>query len=116
MNPTINKLKKIFSYSIGSVVAISLFATIFSLIKGNDLMKTVFNTNYIIGAIIIASGLFAHFVPIRLKKSERMVDHSNIADIIREEKDIKMDDAIVNIFWGICNIIIIGILEILVHN
>lgn len=110
------KFKKIFSYSIGSIILISLLAALFGFIKGNNLLKTILNANYIASTVIIAVGIFGFLVPIRLKKSNRLVDHSNIVDVLREEKDIKLSEALVNISWGICHIILVGILEIVIKN
>jgi len=109
--------KKIFSYSIGSVILTTLLAALFSLLKKIPLIQTVFNANYIISAIIIAVGVFGFFVPIglnTLKKSNRLVDHSNVVDVLREEKEVKISESLINICWGICHMILAGILEILI--
>lgn len=116
MKSFFEKAKKILSYSIGSITLVSLVAAFFSLIKGIDLLKTVLNSNYVVGAIIIAVGILGFIVPFNLKKSNRLVDHSNIVDVLREEKDIKMGEAIINILWGISNIILVGLIEIILYN
>jgi len=117
MKIMINNFKKIFSYSIGSVLLTTALAALFSLLKGSNLMRTVFNANYIISAIIIAVGVFGFFIPIGLntiKKSNRLVDHSNVVDVLREEKEVKISESLINICWGICHVILAGILEIVI--
>ncbi|MBU5677159.1 hypothetical protein KQI88_12125 [Alkaliphilus sp. MSJ-5] len=116
MKTIIERFKKVFSYSIGSILLTSLLAALFGFVKGNNLLPTILNANYIVSTIIIAVGIFGFFVPIRLKKSNRLVDHSNVMDVLREEKDIKLSEALVNISWGICHIILVGILEIVVKS
>lgn len=116
MKNIIESFKKVISYSVGSIISTSLLSALFSFFKGTDLIKTVFNANYIISAIIMTIGVLGFFMPIRLKKSNRLVDHSNIADVLREEKDIKLADSLINISWGICHIVLAGILEIIIKS
>ncbi len=116
MKTIITEIKKIFLYSIKSIVLTSLLAGLFSLLKGNNLLKIIFNANYIVSSIIIGIGLLSFFIPIKLKKSKGLVDHSNIAEVLKEEKEIKLSEAMINLSWGICNIIVVGVLEIVVKS
>ncbi len=122
MKNIIETSKKVISYTLGSILTTSILALLFSMLKGTDKLSTVFNANYIIATIIIGVGIMGFFIPIspfslkKLKKSNPLIDHSNIIDVIREEKDIKISESIVNISWGICHIILVGIWEIVVKS
>jgi len=114
--------KKVISYSVGSIVSTTLLSVLFSFLKGNNLIPTVFNANYIVSAIIIAIGTLGFFVPInimnliKIKKSNKLVDHSNLIDVLREEREVKVRESLINICWGICHMIIVGILEIIIKG
>jgi len=119
MKIVIENLKKVILYSIGSIILTTLLASLFSFFKDINWIQTVFNSNYIVSSIIIAVGVLGFFVPTSLKslkKSKRLVDHSNIADILREEKEIKLSESLINIYWGICHMIIVGVLEIIIKG
>ena len=112
----LKKTKKILVLSISSILLLSILAMIYSLIKQGDMLKNVFNFNYLMASIIIVYGLFAFFVPINLKKSNRLVDHSNYAQVHREEKEEKISGAMENLFWGITNIVLVGIIEVIIRG
>jgi len=112
----LNKTKKILVLSISSILLFSILAMIYSLIKQGDMLKNVFNFNYVIASIIIVYGLFTFFVPINLKKSNRLVDHSNYAQVHREEKEDKISGAMESLLWGISNILIVGIIEMIIRG
>jgi len=119
MKIIIENFKKVTLYSIGSIVLTTLLSILFSFLKGSNWIQTVLNSNYIVSSLIIAVGVLGFFVPMslkNLKKSKRLVDHSNIADILREEKEIKLSESLINIYWGICHMIIVGILEIIIKG
>lgn len=119
MKVIIENLKKNILYALGSIALTTLVSSIFSIIKSISLVNTIFNANYIIGAVIVAVGTLGFFMPVRLKtlkKSKPLVDHSNIVDVLREEKELKISESLVHICWGICHIVLVGILEIIIKS
>ncbi|KAB3537706.1 hypothetical protein F8154_02535 [Alkaliphilus pronyensis] len=114
-----NKLKhakKILKFSISSIVLISIIAIIYSLIRSQGPWDYVLQFNIIISSFIIVFGVISFFAPINLKKSNRLVDHSNITEVLREEKEKKVEGSLESILWGISNIIIVGVGEIIVKS
>ncbi len=119
MKVAINSFKKIIFYSAGSISLVSLVALAFSLLKSTNIVQSIFTANFIVGTVIISVGILGFIFPVSfksLKKNNVLMDHSNIADVLREEKEVKLNDSIFNICWGICHIVIIGIIEILVKS
>jgi len=118
----IENLKKVVFYAIGSITFTTLLAALFSLLKASSPIQTIFNANYIIATVIIAVGTLGFFVPVNLmhllkiKKSNRLVDHSNLVDVLKEEREIKISESLINICWGICHMILIGITEIIIKS
>ncbi|GAB6086589.1 hypothetical protein [Alkaliphilus crotonatoxidans] len=109
-----NKTLKLLKISVSSILILSLISLLYSLIKKGPILKNIFNFNFFLASIIIAYGVVTFFLPISLKKTKRLVDHSNVADVVREEKEKKYEGAIESILWGIMNILIVGIIEIIV--
>ncbi len=107
---------KLLKISLSSILILSFIALIYSLIKKGTILKRVFDFNYFVGSIIIAYGVVMFFLPIRLKKTNRLVDISNAADVIREEKDKKYEGAVESIFWGVSNILIVSIIEVIIRS
>ncbi|WP_026478060.1 hypothetical protein [Alkaliphilus transvaalensis] len=116
MQSILNEIKKILKLSISSILILSIFPVIYSLIKKGNLIKRIFDFNYIIASIIVLYGIFTLFVPINLKKSNRLVDHSNYGEVMKDEKDKKFSGVVESLLWGISNLLIVGIIEILVHG
>ncbi|MBM7615245.1 hypothetical protein [Alkaliphilus hydrothermalis] len=112
----LNKTKKTLVLSISSILLLSILAVIYSLIKQGAMLKNVFNFNYVIACIIVVYGLLSFFVPINLKKSNRLVDHSNYAQVHREEKEDKLTGAMESLWWGISNILLVGIIEVILRS
>ncbi len=112
----LTKTKKIIKMSLSSLVILTIIPIMYSLIKKTNILKSVFDFNFFIASIIILYGLFAFFIPVSLKKSNRLVDHSNYAEVLKEEKEKKFEDAIESIFWGVSNIIIVGITEVILRT
>jgi hypothetical protein len=116
MKANYDKFKKVFRFSITSIVAVTAVAIIISLFKEEDVLKRIFDFNYLFAAGILAYGVVVFFMPVRINKKNRLVDHSNYMEVLREEKEIKTSSALESIFWGICNILLIGVIEIILHS
>ncbi len=113
------KIKPILSYAIKSIILTSILAGLFGLLKGSNILKIILDANYVVGSILITIGLLSFLIPVSfkmLKKPKELVDHSNIGDLMREERELKMSEGIINIFWGIFHIILIGIIEIFIKS
>lgn len=109
------RAKQITKISIKSIPIISIAPLIYSFVKKGPVFKRVFDFNYLIASIIIIYGIFVFFIPVNLKKTNRLVDHSNASDVIREENEKKYEGAIESIFWGISNILIVGVIELVLR-
>ncbi|ABW19655.1 hypothetical protein [Alkaliphilus oremlandii] len=118
MKVFLSNLKKILTYALSSMAVVSVLALIFSLIKKGDVIKTLLNANFIVASIIIVVGILGFMFPISFKslKKNPLRDHSNIVEILREEKEVKLQDSVFNISWGILHIILAGILEIIIRS
>ncbi|SCY66610.1 hypothetical protein [Alkaliphilus peptidifermentans] len=116
LNRILTSIKKTLKLSFASVVVISLVGLLYSLVRGQNHWNVVFNLNIIFASFIIVFGLFSFFTPINLRKTTRLVDHSNVTEVLKEEKDKKASGSIENIIWGISNIVIIGIIEVLMKT
>lgn len=106
---------KILKYAMYSIAAISAVGLIFAAISGRNMLKSVFDFNYIFAVVILLYGLGVHFMPVRVFKKNRLVDHSNYMDIIREEKERKLEGSMESIVWGITNMLIVGAIEIIIR-
>lgn len=118
MKVLLSNLKKILTYALSSIAVVSVLALIFALIKKGDMIKTILNANFIVAAIVIVIGILGFMFPISFKslKKNPLRDHSNIVEILREEKEVKLQDSIFNISWGISHIILAGLLEIIIKS
>ncbi len=106
---------RVLRYSLFSIATASVIGLIFAALSGRDMMKSVFDFNYILAVIVLLYGLGVYFMPIRVFKKNRLVDHSNYMDYIREEKERKLEGSMESIIWGISNILLVGAIEILIQ-
>lgn len=108
--------KKIFKFSVSSIGIVTAVAVIFSLFNKGDTVKRIFDFNYFFAVGILIYGIAVYFMPVRINKKNRLVDHSNYMDVLREEKENKASGALESIFWGICNILLVGTIELILHS
>jgi len=97
-----------------SIIIFSLGAVAFTLLKPGPMLKRIFDANYLIAALIILYGIVTYFAPVNIRKIKAVVDHSNIAEVAREEKEKKIRGAYESIAWGICNIVLVGLIEFII--
>lgn len=116
MKENLSRFKKVFKFSLSSIAIISVVAVIYSFINIGDTMKRIFDFNYFFAAIILLYGIGVYFMPVRLNKKKRLVDHSNYMDVLREEKEMKIEGALESIFWGISNMLLVGVIEIILYS
>ena len=116
MKTLLQNYVKLLKYSIYSIASVSFIAILYSSFRSVPTIKSIFDFNYIIAVVIILYGLGVYFMPVKVFKKNRLVDHSNYVDVVREEKESKISGALESIFWGLSNMIIVGVLEIIVRN
>lgn len=110
----LNFIKRILKYSIGSILIFTLGAAVFTWLKPGPLLKRILNTNYFIATLIILYGIVTFFAPVNIRKIKGVVDHSNIAEVVHEHKEKRVSGAYESIAWGICNILLVSLLEFLI--
>lgn len=116
MKKLFDRYIKILRFSLASIGTFSFIAFVYSSITNRELLKTLFDFNYFLSIVILLYGLGVYFMPVKVFKKNRLVDHSNYVDVVREEKESKISGALESIFWGLSNMIIVGVLEIIVRN
>lgn len=115
MKKLFDKYKKILRFSLASIGTFSFIGFVYASIAHRALIKAIFDFNYFLSIIILLYGLGTYFMPVRVFKKDRLVDHSNYIDVLREEKENKLSGAIESIMWGINNLVFVGLIEILVR-
>jgi hypothetical protein len=72
-----------------------------------------YNANFVIGAILIASGVFLLFMPTKISfKKDKLVDHSTYIERTSDAREARQGNAYELIFLGIANIIIAGTIQV----
>ena len=115
MKKLFDRYIKILRFSLASIGTFSFIAFVYSSITNRELLKTLFDFNYFLSIVILLYGLGVYFMPVRVFKKDRLVDHSNYIDVVREEKENKLSGAIESIIWGINNLVFVGLTEILIR-
>jgi len=99
------------------VAVVTVLTMIFGSISDRSFsLAYVFPGNYIVSAAVVAVGLLLWFMPTRLAvkmKKSKLVDHSTIGEVMREERKKKQDKGFEILILGIFAAIIAAILELI---
>ncbi|ABR47417.1 hypothetical protein Amet_1209 [Alkaliphilus metalliredigens QYMF] len=109
----LRQIKLAFKLSMGTILLASIVGLVTGYLRSDsDLLKTIFNTNYIVGALLITFGVFSLFSPINLRKTTRLVDYSNVTDVLKDVKETKDEMGLDHIYWGITHLLLISLIEL----
>ena len=96
------------------VLLIAICGIVFGFLAGEGFTLThAYNANFLIGAIVVASGIVVLFLPGKQSfKRSKLVDHSTYIERTRDERDVKQKKGYDLLFLGILIIIIAGIIQV----
>ena len=106
---------KLVTTSLVCVLIIAMCGVIFGFLTGNGLtLLYAYNANFIIGSVLVASGIVMLFLPGKLSfKRNNLIDHSTYIERTKDERDVRQDKGYELIFLGIFIIIIAGTAQIM---
>ena len=111
MKNIIKYILQVVGLSIGIVLFVSALSVLFgSFVEGHFYMGHVFRANLAIGMLILAIGILILIKPEGLK-NEKLLDHSNYAQVVHERREIKRKKAMETLMVGIVVTLIAGFLE-----
>ena len=109
-----SQLLKLISTSLTCVLLIAAGGIIFGFLSGDGLtFLYAYNANFVIGALVVASGIVVLFLPGKLSfKRNKLVDHSTYVERTRDEREVRQKKGYELIYLGIFIIVIAGIIQI----
>ena len=95
---------------------VAILSIIYGLIAhGFFTLSYVFVANFLIGAVVIAAGIFAMFVPSSmLPKGDKLFDHTTYVQRSFNARQRRQKLSMEILMVGITNIVLAGLIEILV--
>jgi hypothetical protein len=96
------------------VLGTAVIMIIFGLLTRRSVnFDLIFNACFFVGVLITGIALVIIFMPARLLLSDKLTDHSNIADRYRELRERKREKANEFLFLGITIIMISGLIQLI---
>jgi len=69
-----------------------------------------FNVNFLIGSVLIASGILKLFIP--SLKRDKLTDHSTYIERAGEEREARQEKANELLYMGLLNVVITGVIQV----
>ena len=111
------KYVKLVPVSFLCITVIAVLSLLYELIAHRSIsMRYVYDANFFVGVVLIATGLVYMMVPSSmLKKDDKMFDHSTFVERSFKAKYDRQQRAMKILVVGILNIVISGIVQIILH-
>jgi len=106
-----NKYLKLVTTSLACVLIVMFCGIIYGYItRGRLTFIYAFNANFLIGSVLIASGILKLFIP--SFKRDKLTDHSTYIERAGEEREARQEKANELLYIGILNVIITGVIQV----
>ena len=79
---------------------------------GGFTLRYLFTANFLVGSIIILTGLVVYILPIRPKLT-KLIDHTNYAKTVLQKREEKRKKAYEMLYLGMCIILLPAVLQLL---
>ena len=111
------KYVKLVPVSFLCIAVVAVLSLVYELIAhGNLSMRYVYDANFFMGVVLIATGLVYMMVPSSmLKKGDKMFDHSTFVERSFKARHNRQQKAMKILVAGILNILITGAIQIMLH-
>ena len=79
-------------------------------------IQYMFDANFLVGAVIVASGVFYMFIPSSmLQKGDKLFDHTTFVERSFKARERRQKIATGLLIIGIMNVLITGLIELILH-
>ena len=111
------KYAKLVPASFLCIAVVAVISIIYEVIAHRNVsMRYVFDTNFFVGVVLIATGLAYMMVPSSmLMKNDKMFDHSTFVERSFKARYNRQQKAMKILVVGISNILLTGVVQIILH-
>ena len=117
MQLILTKYAKLLPVSFLCIAVVTVLSLLYEVIAHRNVsMRYVYDANFFVGVVLIATGLVYMMVPSSmLRKDDKMFDHSTFVERSFKARHDRQQRAMKILVFGIFNILITGVLQIILH-